>query len=225
MEPSVELYQFLYERAQSNPNHRLALHLSNIQGANLHGLEHTLPVQEARLIYEKVLRSAASCEEFFQTLGGASITIWAPTDTATTLQLVSAFKKFALLPGAGGTVHLAVPHNPYPGCATPEQILDLWGHELLSPKWRTIVQNIEFFRQPTRCVFSGSMCPLHHIKTITMFTLSTVRESTMMLSTQWRPTLLEDNGGLSIIVDCPEVEELKRIGCDKIGRPCILGRP
>jgi hypothetical protein len=53
------------------------------------------------------------------------------------------------------------------------------------------------------------MCPLHHIKAITMFTLSTVRESTMILSTQWRPTLLEDNGGLSIIVDCPEVEELK----------------
>lgn len=64
MEPSVELYQFLYERAQSNPNHRLALRLSNIQGANLHGLDYTLPVQEARLIYEKVLRSAAPCEVF-----------------------------------------------------------------------------------------------------------------------------------------------------------------
>lgn len=51
--------------------------------------------------------------------------------------------------------------------------------------------------------------PLHHIKAVAMFTLSTIRESTMMLSTQWRPTLFKDNGGLSIVVDCPEVEELK----------------
>ena len=128
MEPSVELYKFVYERGQrSGTNHRLALHLSNIQGATLSGLAHAVPVQETRLIDETMWKSAPSCEGFLRTLNGGSITMWAPTDTATSLHLASAFEKYSFLPGAKGTLHLLVPHNPFPGCTTPEQFLIFGG--------------------------------------------------------------------------------------------------
>ena len=210
MEPSVELYQFLYQRAQqTGTNHRLALHLSNLQGASMEGLSQAISVKEARRLYEEILKSPESCEDLLKaTLNGGSLTMWAPSDHIAMMRIATAFKKVSLRPGAIGAMHLLVPHEPFHRCETPMQILDLWFHELLGQKWKSIVSRVEFLRQPTRCVFPGNICPLHHVKSIAIFTLSTTGEITTSLTTQWRPTLNHTPGGHHIVVDCPRSDQL-----------------
>ena len=208
MEPSPELTQFLHDRAvQSRLCHKIGLHLSNLLKTDLSRHGQVMSLSEARTVHEALSKSAAECEQLLRSLGAGSLTLWAPGDSRTMAQLAATFLRLSRQPGATGTLHLVVPHEPYPGCITPAQIMDLWGHDLMSDKWKTIVQQIEFLRQPTRCVFSGSVGPQHHVKSISIFTLAMETQSTMTLTTQWRPTLASADSDLSIIVDCPRETE------------------
>eukprot|EP00959_Pyramimonas_sp_CCMP1952_P374392 7840700-Pyramimonas_sp.AAC.1 len=88
-------------------------------------------------------------------------------------RLARAFKTFAATAAATTTLHLLVPHDVYPGCSTHTEIQDLWGHSLMETEWKPILSCVEYLRQPVRCVFPGQTGPLHHVKAIAVFRLST----------------------------------------------------
>ena len=102
-----------------------------------------------------------------------------------------------------------IPHDTYPGYKTPQDITDLWWNPLLNDKWAGIVKHVEFLRQPSRCVFTGSIGPIYQVKALTIFTLSTDGEKLPMTVTQWRPTLLNHDTGPAIIVDCIRQDEVR----------------
>ena len=209
LEPSADLFQLLHSRTQhAGGKQKVALHLSNLQDLPLQSFQHAMPTDEARRIYEAIYKSAATFSDILQAITGGSLIVWAPTEHSTVAQLAATFQKYALQPGASGEVQLLIPHDPYPGCSTPTQVLDLWRHELFSPKWKSIVSKIEFLRQPTRCVFSGHTGPMHHVKSIAICTLSTTGVITETTSTQWRHTLGHGSSGPTLIVDCKSENEL-----------------
>ena len=143
----------------AGPSSRLALHLSNLQELNFNGFPYAEPPEKARPFYDMMHRGKAKCEEAIRSFTGKSLMLWAPTDNATVVHLASAFRALAVSSERDLTLHLVVPHDPYPGCDQLESILDLWWHGLLADKWRSMVKSIEFFRQPARCVFSGRTRP------------------------------------------------------------------
>jgi hypothetical protein len=209
LEPSVELFTFLYGRTQQNdPSCRLALFLSNLQALPLEKYPRAVSTCDARLLYESVQTSATGCEDILKQFLGGGLMLWAPTDKSSVVQLAATFHKFSLQPGASGSLQLLIPHDHYPGCETAAHIQDLWSHELMSPKWNNIVKQAEFLRQPARCVFTGQIGPLHHMKSISIFTLSTSGEPCQSLTTQWRPTLATTGNGLALVVDCEKHKEL-----------------
>ena len=209
LKTSADLLHLLHTRAQmAGQSHKLACQLSNIQKIPIQGHSQLIPPTEARLLYEKIHKSPAECEEVFRALGDGSITMWAPTERPSLLRLAATFQKYAVSPGASGSLHLLVPHDHYPECVTPDQTLDLWWHELLGQKWRGIVQCIEFLREPTRCVFTGDVCPLHRITVIAIITLSIGFPTFSSISTQWRTQLDIKWEGPAIIVDVPCGQEI-----------------
>jgi hypothetical protein len=192
----------------AGPASRIALHLSNLQGLDFQRFPQAMGPSDGRSVYDALQRGKESCEALLRKFLGTSLMLWAPTDTALLVQLASAFQSFVLSSQSDMTLHLVVPHDPFPGCDKPESILDLWWHGLLADKWRSSLKQVEFLRQPTRCVFSGSIGPLHHMKNLAVFTLSTDAMSMPMSVVQWRPTLLTHMEGPALVVDCDEREEL-----------------
>ena len=209
LEPSAELCTFLHERTQqNNPSCRLALFLSNLQGVPLERFPRVTSTSDARLLYESVQASATGCASILQQFAGAGLMMWAPTEYSSITQLAATFHKFSLQPGASGSLQLLIPHDHYPGCETAAHIQHLWSHELMSPKWKNIVKQVEFLRQPTRCVLTGQIGPLHHMKSISIFSLSTSGEPCQSLTTQWRPTLATTGKFLALVIDCEKRKEL-----------------
>ena len=136
--------------------------------------------------------------------------LWAPRDNPTLAQVAFALQALSVSSDRDLTLHLVVPHDPYPGCDQPGSILDLWWHGLLADKWRSVVASVEFLRQPTRCVFSGAISPMHHLKYLAIFTLSTSAGTAIPMSVvQWRPTLVKYDDGPTILVDCEEAAEMR----------------
>ena len=135
LEPSGELLQYIHERAQTKgPGHFVALNLSNIQKVSLHGLAQARSVQDSRDTFEAIHKNPETCNGVLQRLGGGNLTTWAPTEQSALLQLINTFQKFAADVSNRGELHLLVPHDAYPRCATAENVLDLWGHELLGQR-------------------------------------------------------------------------------------------
>ena len=78
---------------------------------------------------------------------------------------------------------------------------------MLHSKWKSMVGIVEYLRQPTRCVFTGSLGPLHHVKSIALFTVSSQVSGFRASVVQWRPTLIRHDNGPAIWIDCDESEE------------------
>eukprot|EP00959_Pyramimonas_sp_CCMP1952_P000968 19247-Pyramimonas_sp.AAC.1 len=81
-------------------------------------------------------------------------------------RLARGFKAFAFTATSTTTLRLLIPHDVYPGCTSPAEVLDIWGHEFMEDQWKLRLSRVEFFRQSVRCVFPGQFGPLHHIKSI-----------------------------------------------------------
>ena len=116
--------------------------------------------EEGQVLYHAIHRGKNLSEEILRKFKGTDLMPWAPADNSVLTQLVTAIYGFVLRPQHELTVHLAVPHDPYPGCDIADSITELWWHGLLAEKRRSMLKDLEFLRQPTRCVFSGSITPL-----------------------------------------------------------------
>jgi hypothetical protein len=224
-EPSTDFFNFVHERAKNDESQpRVALHLSNLQGVDFQAFPHALTPPECRNMYDQLYGGVEKCTEFLQQHNGTHLIIWGPTEGNVMQQLATAYSKFIGHPESTLTLKLLIPHDVYPGCETEALIRDLWWHPLLGDKWRSIVSQVEFFRQPTRCVFTGSVNPLYHIKSLAMFTLSTTVTAMRPSLTLWRPTLLNFDNGFAITVDSEAEGELAmRRAVAPIRLPGLLG--
>ena len=45
-----------------------------------------------------------------------------------------------------------MPHDAYPHCDSVKLVQDVWSHPICNGEWKTNVTDVEFLRQPTRCV-------------------------------------------------------------------------
>ncbi len=208
MEPSPDFLSYLHGRAAAKGRKlRLGLHLSNLQGVDFSKFTKAMPPDEARGVYESLWFSKESALKTLEWFTEISLMVWAPPDAARLQHMLAAMQALALR-GSSARIHVLVPHDPYPGCSSPTEVLDLWWHPLLAHKWKSIVAHAEFFRQPTRCVFSGASSPLHHLRSLVIFTLSADGVKHPMAMTQWRPTLLTYDTGFALFVDCASTDEL-----------------
>lgn len=94
----VEVFQFIHGRAlEAGPTHKIALHLSNLQGVPLSNFAQAIPMTESRPLHEALHKSNSTCAEIFQELQGGSLTVWAPTERPALLQLATAFQADSML--------------------------------------------------------------------------------------------------------------------------------
>ena len=210
LELNPDFLSFLHDRSTSErPPTKIALSLSNLLETPLQELEHVIPVIQARELYNEIYQDGVCGKPAFRQFQDSALMIWAPAEIDILNKTVTCFQKYALSPGARSTLKLLVPHEPYPGCDSATLILDLWWSPLLSDKWKCLLRNIEFFRQPSRCIFTGNLGPLHHIKSLALFTLSAEPIPPKWSITSWRPTLVEEKSCPAIIVDYAEEDFLK----------------
>ena len=134
--------------------------------------------------------------------------MWAPTEDGPMREFMAAFSQVNIQVPFNVKVTLVIPHEPFPGCTSVESILDLWSHPIFQPKWKNMVTGTEFLRQPTRCVSSGAIGPLHHLKSLVLVTLSTDGATVPAQIRDWRSSLFEQETGPAILIDCKEEEEL-----------------
>eukprot|EP00959_Pyramimonas_sp_CCMP1952_P372211 7794306-Pyramimonas_sp.AAC.1 len=76
--------------------------------------------------------------------------------------------------------------------------MELWTHPIFSGKWKALVKKVEFLRQPTRGVFSGSVAPLYHLKSLVLVTVSGSGMCEQPCMVQWRPTIADFDSGPAI---------------------------
>ena len=216
LEAGTSLLRYLHDRATTAERPTtLLLHMSNLQEIDFTHFPLALPPLTGRQHYEALTKSAATIHGALQAMSGKDLYMWAPMDTDTMQRLARAFKVFAATATATTALHLLVPHDVYPGCRTPTDIQDLWGHVLMEAEWKPILSCVEYLRQPVRCVFPGQSGPLHHVKAIAVLRLSTCGATTPPVTLNWRPTLLEDSSGPAIVVDFYGTEELSVHGALK----------
>lgn len=206
-EPGPDLLTFLGRDLQPQ-THKLVLHLSNLQGADLGGNTGTLGVMDSRRMYSLMSKGAGGSEELLAGIRGGEVTMWAPDGAGVFQAFMAAFYKLILSDPTQISVRFLIPHSPLPGCDSPEAVLDLWSHSVFTSKHKTLIKKVEFLRQPSRCVFSGSVNPLFHLKSLVMVTIAGGGASIPMKMIQWRPTLADFDSGQAIYVDCNSDEEL-----------------
>ena len=209
LETSPDFLNYIHARNVAEPQPlQVALSLSNLQDLPPHDYEHAVQIPKAREWYSDLYLGGDRTETVLRNFQGSGIIMWAPSENDVLNKLTAAFQKYVLSPGAQCTLKLLVSYEPLPGCISAEQILDLWWCPLLSDKWKSLLRNIEFFRQPTRCVFTGQLGPMHHIKSLALFTLSAEPLPLHSSVTSWRPNLIEEANCPAIVLDCDAQDQL-----------------
>ena len=211
-EPGPELLCYVADRARNaGTNWGVALHLSNLLGVDFASTPHILPPAESRRILDALCKGPSKGVEALSKFQGGGVVTWAPQESDALQRLVAAFVKHATeaIPGSGCQLVLLVPHDPYPECDSPAQVLDLWWHPILGDRYSDVVKEVTFLRQPCCNVFSGIASPTYHNKAIVMITLGAHPQASPPAMIQWRPTLLTTGGNFTVIVDCPAADMLK----------------
>ena len=204
-EPSLDLLQYMVEQVQAAGDAwRIALHMSNLQGISFENSPQTLPPAEARLVLGGLCKGPSTGVQVLSRFDAGGVVTWAPQESDALHRLVAAYKEYATSASstAGCQLVLLIPHDPYPECSSPSQILDLWWHPILGDKFSSLVKRVQFLRQPTCCVFSTETSPIYHNKALVMVTLALHLAVEPPLLSQWRPTLATVGDEITVVVDC-----------------------
>lgn len=136
---------FLHERARAGgPKDRVALNLSNLQATPFDKLGQVLTLAHARQLYEHLYKGPGQGEDALAAFQGDGVAVWAPSDNDALSRVAAVFSSYALRADAECYLKLVVAHDFYPGCSTPEDVLDLWWNGLLSVKWKSVLRQVEF---------------------------------------------------------------------------------
>ena len=196
------------------PHATVALHLSNLQRMPMASLCTTsgmhgggpgvMGIQEARELYTKLSQSQVKVEEALNKFGGGRLMIWAPESNEQIPRIMNALQKLYTDRGVLVQVILLVPYNPLPRCRTPSSILDLWGHQLLQPKYNNMVGEICFIQEASRCVFTRANSPIHIIKNVAAVSVQANAGESRSVVKSMRSMLVEEvPKGDRILIEIP----------------------
>ena len=204
---------------------RVGLHLTNIHQYNFNGYgAQVVSPSDAGIIYRGLHGPAGVMNKTLKEIAGQRLVLWAPTDGAKLSAVMGELGKAMREGTYDFELALVVPYEPMPGCNDVNLIQELWNHVLMQKKNANIVKALQFFVQPVRCVFTGPVGPLHQLKSLAMFTLSSRGSSIPPSIHTWKVQLLEWELGHMIIVDAPmqHVQDIGAILC-KAQVPGLLG--
>ena len=127
-EPSPQLYKFLESKGT------VTLCLSNLQA--LQGGDRTGPagINDNRLIHKSL---SAGDDHLLATLArypGQTLVVWAPQDRANVTRMLHSYRALRTKHSISTNLLVVTSHDQYPGCDTPELLLDLWHSPMLEDK-------------------------------------------------------------------------------------------
>ena len=111
-------------------------------------------------------------EEALSPYKDGRLMLWAPEGHEQLPHIIGALNKLYTEKGCSVEVMFLVPFVPLPGCDSAERILDLWSHPLLQHKYASVVKEVCFIREPSRCVFTRDNNPLHTTKCLVAITVA-----------------------------------------------------
>ena len=213
--PFLEPSPLIVEYVMSNPNQTMCLHLSNLQRMPLeqwHTQKHpngcgvAMSVMEVREFYASITQNKDKTIEAIKGIHDCHLTLWAPEKQEHIALMINALTEVSKT-GANPELTFLVPYNPLPGCVKPEHITDLWGHYLLSNKFRNMIKQVVFIKEASRMVFTSDSSPTYQNKNLAAITYSgnCLQDGQLHTVRSMRPILLSDNPiGEVIVIDCPQ---------------------
>jgi len=186
--------------------------------SNVHGIDITqfgssiISIELAAQVHRKLQGPGPVIAQALKDMAheNQKLILWAPSETPKILALMAEVLKLVQAGTHRVDMKLVVPYNPLPTCDTPDLIQELWTCPLLQRKYMPLMKNITFYAQPLKCVFTGAVGPLHHMKSLAVFHVS----NSNMLPGQiadpkvvsWKSNLLDADLGTMIFVDVPMMQ-------------------
>ena len=201
MEPSEDLLDHLTSTRQHNG--RLALHLSNLNRADLSQYPDVVDVTTSRQLHTHLCGTPDEIERTLTRWGDKPLLTWAPIDNGQLLKVAAAVRKIQNDRAGQASLTLAVPFDPYPGCEKVSDITDVWDHPLLHTKWKDIVADIALLIPPTRIIVAGTHAPIHAQKCLCLLTLGVPQALALPRLNAWRPNFFSFATGPTIVIDTP----------------------
>ena len=187
----------------------IGLNISNLFGFDLEQYGTSLiTARDADNLYKLLHSHPSTLANVLKGLAGRRLVLWAPTDNTRLTSLLHEMLKIAK-----GHLHdlhimLVVPYDPIPGCGDVATLQELWSHACLQHKYKAFVTTCTFFMQPMRCVFTGGVGPLHHVKSIMIAhceihgnSSCAVEKPYSMIA--WKATLVTRDIGKVVVIDFP----------------------
>jgi len=219
-EPSPALLEFLRTTSGSNNKTTVALHLSNLQRMPLGsdgrgkapltiahaegGVTEVLGVSQTRNIFSGLLKGLPIIKTTLAQLQQGTLITWSPENSEQIHRVMQAIQEVYTEQGIILCVKFLVPYVPFPDCTSADLIHDVWTHPLLHNKHENMIAEVQYLREPSRCVFSGDFSPIHQVKAFAVITAQAVAPNRLAHMTSWRPALLEEEDvGQQVFVDCP----------------------
>ena len=195
---------FLAFLCQTFPSRKFALNISNLLGTTLAPCGATVfSLKDAIALYQQLHSHPTVVGNTLRNHAGHQISIWAPSDTTKLQALLAQLLKQAQAGEHSFDIQLLIPYDPMPGCKSLEVLQELWIHPCLQKKYEGILKGVTYYEQPMRCVFTGNVGPLHHIKSIMIAHFSTSHAMSPSCISSWKTTLLNRDIGSAIVLDLP----------------------
>jgi len=211
LEPGALAFEFAMTLPDKST---IALHLSNLQRFPLEALcsqggpgsskPKVLCTREARDIYTRLNQAQPKIEEILSRFSGGRLVVWAPDNSDQIPRIVAALQRIYTDNNISTQIQLLIPYNPLPGCHTPDSILDLWSHPLMQSRYNGVVREVCFLREASRCVFTASGNPVHHIKNLVAVVLQASSQARDINILSIRSDIIQDTStGDAILIDVP----------------------
>ena len=183
---------------------KVGLNISNLLEVDMSCLATgMLSLHEARDVYRQLHAAPAVIASALRAAVGTKLILWAPTNFDRLSALMAEIMRVRKDSSHTVCLAFAVPYDPMPGCRSIAVVQELWTHPLLHRKYDAVVKTVEFFEQPMKCVFTGPVRPLHHLKSIALVHVSTEGPPSPHTLVPWKTTLVDRDLGHTIVIDVP----------------------
>jgi len=237
-EPGMLLLTHLKESRPQMGEQLIALHLSNVQcmpidtmNLELQNRPETrtriLNVPESRDVYNGINKGKPNIKNTLYHLKGNTLVTWCPEGAEQVHRVMQCIKEVYTESGISVRIQFLVPYIPLPDCTTVELIQDMWTHPLLHPVHENMITDVQYLKEPSRCVFTGDFSPMHLLKAYAVISVQAVAGATLSSIISWCPPLHENGEAedQQIIVDCKAVvSSLLLKGLAEEGEKLLPGR-
>ena len=203
-EMSPQLLTYLSQQTVARGNNwHLAGMLSNLQGINLSEFPRLMPVPQARLLHEAMIRGGRHGDLALSQLSNGGVVMWAPSNTEHLHRMLATYQKVSARSNEGPTLILLTLHEHYPGILSADMLMDLCRHPIHKTRWQALIKATFVLPHPARCVTTGRHGPRTVDKACTLFVISTAPESQPPLLAEWRLPFMHARTGPTVCMDGP----------------------